>query len=158
MSLETTPFKVAGAYLGVKEVAGPRSHPMVAAFHYAVDDSDTPDEVPWCSSFANFVAWSLGLPRSRSRRARSWLKMGRAVELGAAVEGDVVVFSRGEGPQPGPEVLEAPGHVAFLGQVSKDGRRVWVCGGNQGDSVSHAWFPASQVLGVRRLYEAKGAE
>jgi hypothetical protein len=109
----------------------------------------------WCSAFATGIATLGGLPRSRSLRARSWLKVGTAVELTkAAAERtgfDVVVFKRGPDPQPGPEVEDAPGHVAFFEGLSVDGQRVFVVGGNQSDGVTQTWFPAKDVLSVRRL-------
>jgi uncharacterized protein (TIGR02594 family) len=108
------------------------------------------DHVPWCSAFTNFVAWLLRLPRSKSLAARSWLMVGRPVPLNEAKAGyDVVVLKRGKDPQPGPEVIEAPGHVGFFAGL--EGDVVLVLGGNQGDRVSVERFDAASVLGVRRL-------
>jgi hypothetical protein len=92
----------------------------------------------------------LGLDRSRSAAARSWLDVGDPVILASAQPGsDVVILSRGAGKQPGPEVVNAPGHVGFY--AGRDGDNVLLLGGNQGNQVSIASFPASRVLGVRRL-------
>ena len=67
-----------------------------------------------------------------------------------ALPGDVVVFSRGGAEiQPGPDVLDAPGHVAFF--VSASDEFVRVVGGNQNNQVCEQVFPRSRVLGVRRL-------
>lgn len=111
------------------------------------------DSTPWCSAFVNFIAWLLTMERSKSLAARSWLLVGRPVPLGEAAPGfDVVVLKRGSGKQPGPEVLSAPGHVGFFVGLSADGKSVQVLGGNQGDEVSIASFPTTQVLGVRRLH------
>lgn len=110
----------------------------------------TGDDVPWCSAFANHVARMLGLARSEDLRARSWLKVGTAVELfEAKAENDVVILRRG-GNDAGPEVLDAPGHVGFF--AGRQGPSVvLVLGGNQGDAVTIAPFHAADVLGVRRL-------
>ena len=93
----------------------------------------------------------LELPWSRSLAARSWLRVGTPIALDQAIVGnDVVVLQRGTGAQPGPSVIDAPGHVALFGGF--DGPdRVILRGGNQGDAVSDASFPRARVLGVRRL-------
>jgi len=110
----------------------------------------TPDEVAWCSAFVNGIAWELRRPRSKSAAARSWLRVGTPIALEEArAEDDVVILSRGAGVQPGPDVLEAPGHVGLFAGL--EGDRVLVLGGNQGDGVSLAPFARARVLGIRRL-------
>jgi uncharacterized protein (TIGR02594 family) len=126
------------------------STPMVLAMLQLDNAWPAGDHVPWCSAFTNFVAWLLRLPRSKSLAARSWLMVGRPVPLNEAKAGyDVVVLKRGKDPQPGPEVIEAPGHVGFFAGL--EGDVVLVLGGNQGDRVSVERFDAASVLGVRRL-------
>lgn len=108
------------------------------------------DDVAWCSALVNYIAWLLRLPRSKSLAARSWLSVGLPIPLeDAAAENDVVILKRGAPPQPGPERLDAPGHVGFFAAL--EGDRVLILGGNQNDQVSIAVFPAKDVLGVRRL-------
>jgi len=99
----------------------------------------------------NWWAWNLRLPRSKSKLARSWLGVGRVVSLATAQpKNDVVIFQRGGGgEQPGPENMTAPGHVALFSYA--EGNRIWVLGGNQGNSVSLAPYGRERVLGVRRL-------
>lgn len=110
----------------------------------------TPDEMPWCSAFANACCWLVRAPRTKSAMARSWLGIGRVVEITDAQPGyDVVILKRGHGQQPGPEHADAPGHVGFFAGFTQG--RVSVLGGNQGDAVSVAAFPVSQILGIRRL-------
>ena len=107
------------------------------------------DEVPWCSAFVNYVAWLLRLPRTKDLRARSWLTIGTPIAEVNAVQGfDVCIFRRAGG-QAGPEVIDAPGHVAFFSSFTGD-----ICnvlGGNQGDSVTVAGYKKSTLLGIRRL-------
>jgi len=79
----------------------------------------------------------------------TWLRMGVPVDVSAAQRGDIVVLKRGNPSQPGPEVIQAPGHVGFFDRF--DGTFVWVLGGNQGNSVSIAPFTYERVLGVRRV-------
>jgi len=145
-----TPYQVAIRFLGLQEVPGPESDPLVLTMLQLDGDWPKDDAVPWCSAFLNWVFWILALPRSRHLRARSWLEVGEEIPLDQALPGyDVVVFSRGEGKQPGPDVIDAPGHVGLFAGL--DGDQVLVLGGNQGDRVSIAPRSRSKLLGVRRV-------
>jgi hypothetical protein len=63
---------------------------------------------------------------------------------------DVVIIKRGPEPQPGPEVLNAKGHVGiFAGYEGSD--KIRIRGANQGDKWCDAPFPLSSVLGIRRI-------
>jgi uncharacterized protein (TIGR02594 family) len=130
------------------EVPGHQSNPAILAMLKLDMEWPQDDATPWCSGFANWVAWNLGLERTRSLRARSWLFVGRPVELANAKRGDVVIFSRGRWT-PGPEVLEAPGHVAFFSHY--DNGKIYVVGGNQGDKVSLRGYSDNRLLGIRQL-------
>ena len=67
--------------------------------------------------------------------------------LTAAIVGfDVVVLWRGARDSPS-------GHVGLFAGMDHDSGTVRLLGGNQGDAVSIATFPADRVLGVRRLHE-----
>lgn len=142
-------IEVAYRFLGIAEVSGHTSNPQILAMLQLDDSSVQDDETPWCSAFVNYITWLFALPRSRSLAARSWLRVGDAIPLSSAREGDIVVLSRGPEPQPGPEVLDAPGHVGFL--INADTQYVAVLGGNQGNKVSIATFPSSRILGVRAI-------
>lgn len=147
-----TAFDIAQRFVGTTEVPGVSSNPLVLGMLRLDAQWPSGDDVAWCSAFANFVAWLLRLPRSKSLGARSWLTVGRPIALEQAEPGfDVVVFSRGKGKQPDASVIDAPGHVGFFAGV--EGDSVLSLGGNQGDSVSVARFPKAHVLGVRRLAE-----
>lgn len=167
--LTVTPFSLAQRFVGVKEAPGAASNPMIQAMLGLDLGTVMGDDVAWCSAFANYIAWLLRLPRSKSLAARSWLRVGTVVpSLKDAVPGfDVVILKRGEGDQPGPDVIAAPGHVGFFAgyeagrlEPASEGApftmkigegRVHLLAGNQGDMVSVATFPESRVLGVRRL-------
>lgn len=147
--MTVTAHSVARRFLGVEEVEGMTSNPLVLAMLRLDADWPRDDATPWCSAFVNFVAWLLDLPRSKSLAARSWLLVGTPVAIEEAAPGfDVVVLKRGAN-QPGPEALNAPGHVGFL--AGEAGMDVLVLGGNQGNAVSVARFPRAQILGIRRL-------
>lgn len=153
--LGVTAYSMAETYLGESEIPGRMSNPMIMAM--LTQDTDWPhsDEVPWCSAFLNLVCKRLGLPRSKSLRARSWLRVGRVIRLEEAVRGfDVVILSRGQNA-PGPEVIDAPGHAgwfsSFVPTRNPAPTRHELLGGNQNDSVSIKRYPNNRVLGVRRL-------
>lgn len=153
--MNVTAYSLAKRYEGVHELAGAASHPLIEWWASRTSDSPNPnswqaDETPWCSAFVNGIAWELDLPRSKSLAARSWLLIGTPVQPEEARVGfDVVVLSRGTGPQPGPEVLAAPGHVGFFAGLTA--AEVRLLGGNQSDQVSVAGYDRKRILGIRRL-------
>lgn len=148
MSLQA--FKIAERFTGIQEVGGNVDNPQIMAMLKLDNDWPSNDEVPWCSAFANYVAWLLRLPRSKDLRARSWLQVGQGVKLDDAEVGDIVVLKRGKGTQPGPEVIDAPGHVGFYAGYSGDDF-IEVLGGNQSNTVKVSRYDVSRLLGVRRL-------
>lgn len=147
---EISAYEIAQRFVGIKEVPGSTANPQILAMLKLDVTWPGDDSVPWCSGFINYVAWLLRLPRSKSLLARSWLTIGEVIELEIAEAGfDVVIFKRGGANQPGPHVIDAPGHVGFFAGI--EGKNVLVLGGNQGDSVSIGSYPKSRLLGVRRL-------
>jgi len=146
-----TALDLAQRYIGIREIAGGKNHPLVSWWLSLCGfDLSTPDEVAWCSAFANGIAWELRLPRSKSAAARSWLTVGTAIELVDLRPGfDVLVLRRGTGEQPGPEVLAAPGHVTFF--AGWQAEKVLGTGGNQSDGVTTEPFHVDRILGMRRL-------
>lgn len=153
--MPTNLYGLAMRFVGVREVAGSASNPQVLAMLKLSGSGDfdawpEDDAVPWCSAFVNYIAWLARYPRSKSLRARSWLRVGVPIELGEAEPGfDVVILKRGRGEQPGPDVIKAPGHVGFFAGI--DGPNVLVLGGNQSNAVTVAPYPRGSLLGVRRL-------
>lgn len=131
--------------IGTKEIHGPDDHPDIIAFHAATTLCATDDETAWCSSFVNWCCRDV-CDRTKSARARSWLRWG--IPLAYPAIGCVVVLRRGIGKQPGPEMTEAAGHVGFFVGFT-DGGDVLLLGGNQKDSVCVTAYPASRVLGYR---------
>lgn len=148
--IETSAYEVAQRFVGIKEVDGTTSNPQILAMLKLDDTWPDDDSVPWCSAFANYIAWLLRLPRSKSLRARSWLLVGEVIDLKNAEPGfDVAIFKRGSGSQPGPDVIDAPGHVGFY--AGTEGAKILVLGGNQSNSVSISRYSKTNLLGVRRL-------
>lgn len=150
-TIGTNAFLIGQRYIGRRELPGEdKNAPFIMDWLTLDNDWPQNDETPWCSAACNFWFWILNLPRSRSLLARSWLGVGMPIDLEKAEVGfDVCIFKRGSGKQPGPTNLTAPGHVAlFAGDV---GSKIYVLGGNQGDSVSIRGYPKSRLLGVRRI-------
>ena len=135
-------------YLGVREVPGKGSHPVIAEMFKLApswlnqDDSAT----AWCGLFRGYVGHltGTGLP-AQHYRAASWLKWGRPVPLKEAVQGDTVIMKRLGGH-----------HVALLDCVQ--GNWIYLLGGNQGDAVTVSKFPIAHVVGVRRLVAEREVE
>lgn len=127
--------------LGTAEIVGDKDNPDIVEFHQATGLKAQDDETAWCGAF---VAWSLQKAKvpynaAHAASARSWLSFGQP--LTTPRPGCVVVFWRGSR-------TAATGHVAFyIGEDDKG--RVWVLGGNQGNSVSIAPYPKDRVLGYR---------
>lgn len=123
--------------LGVKEVPGAAHNPAVLAYyreagHPEIDN----DETAWCAAFAGAMLERAGVPSSKDLAARSYLTWGKKLEKPR--RGCVTVFWRGS-PR------SWTGHVAFwMGETAES---VTVLGGNQGNAVSLAQYPKSQVLG-----------
>ncbi len=148
--LLVSPLDLASRFLGIHEVSGSETNPLILGFLKLDDPWPTDDDIPWCSAFVNFIAFLLGLPRSKSLKARSWLSVGTSIPLEEAEPGfDIVILSRGPDPQPGPEDQSAPGHVGFFTELIPPYIRV--LGGNQSDSVTIGAFRMESVLDVRRI-------
>ena len=138
-----TPYTIAHNLIGVHEVPGAKSHPLIEwMLSLCSPDGMHSDETPWCSAFVNGVAELCGCARSRSLAARSWLKIGTPVDITLARVGwDVVILSRPPN--------EWAGHVGFFAAI--DSTTVAVLAGNQSDEVNIQRFPLDRVLGVRRI-------
>ncbi len=98
----------------------------------------------WCADFMNATLAQAGMQGTGSSMARSFLDWGQPVDQ--PQPGDVAVFSRGDpnGPY---------GHVGFFERINPDGS-IQIIGGNQGDAVSSAAYPAERLLGFRRAGDA----
>ena len=148
--MNVTAFDIAQVFIGTAEVGGAMDNPQILAMLKLDNKWPDGDEVPWCSAFVNYICKLLRLPRSKSLLARSWLEVGKQIDIADATPGfDVCVFKRGHGDQPGPEDTTAPGHVGFF--AGQAGDYVQVLGGNQGDTVKVSSYHRARLLSVRRL-------
>lgn len=123
-------------HLGQKEIVGTKHNPVILKWWTAIRAPFTDDETPWCAAFVGAMLEAVGIKSTRSAWARSYLKWGRT--LAKPQVGCIVVFQRGK----------SNGHVAFyLGTDAKGNIRI--LGGNQGNAVTIAAYPAARVLGYR---------
>lgn len=132
-------MQLARSYLGTKEVKGAKNNPEIVQWfaesgHGWIKD----DSVAWCAAFVNAMLERAEVKGTESVAARSFLQWGK--KLDKPKPGAIAVFWRGSksGWQ---------GHVGFF--VSEDATHVKVLGGNQGNAVSIANYPKSQLLGYR---------
>lgn len=105
---------------GVKEITGASAHPQIVAYHATTTLKATSDEVPWCSSFVNWVMAEAKYPITKSAAAKSWATYGQSCSLHV---GSIVVFSRKGGH-----------HVGFCVGITPT--TVLVLGGNQSNEVN----------------------
>ena len=136
-------LKIAFNELGTEEIVGVEDNPEVLKYAKETGiQGITSDEIPWCSTFVNWVANKAGLQISGKANARSWLNVGAKVT--SPEPGDVVVFWR-ESPE------SWKGHVGFFLGASPDLKRVYCIGGNQGNRVSVSAYRMETVLSFQRL-------
>lgn len=162
------PFVLASRYIGTRELPGGLDNPHILAWLMDAGVADPRqasqmyhDEVAWCGCFVRHIAHLAGLPIPQlPARARSWLTVGKPIPLDELRIGwDIVVLQRGDGLQPGPEVLAASGHVGFfagfdvVASAPLAPRAIRLLAGNQGDAVNVRAMSVARVLGVRRLLE-----
>lgn len=128
-------------FIGVAEVPGPKSNPLIsnwiklAATWLDRDDSST----PWCGCLRGAVGLTTatGVPPEHYR-AKNWLRWGAPVgTIRDAVKGDTVVLVRKGGF-----------HVALFDHLISD--KVFLLGGNQSNKVSIAPFSTTDIEGIRR--------
>ena len=127
-------LKIALAELGTTEIPGPQDNPRIVEYHSATTLKATDDETPWCAAFVNWCLEKAGYKGTGSAAAvtfKEWAAKAHNLSPGA-----VVVFKRPGGH-----------HVGFL--YACEGDDLFILGGNQGNRVSIARFPASAALAFR---------
>jgi uncharacterized protein (TIGR02594 family) len=131
-------MEIAKRELGQREIAGDKDNPRIVEYHATTRLKAAEDEIPWCSSFVNWVFTQLKWERTNSAGASSWTKWG--TKLLNPRYGCVVVKSRVGG-----------NHVCFFVRAeSRDGVAGFIgLGGNQGNKVCEAWYPLSSVKAYR---------
>jgi len=119
---------------GIKEITGISSHtPRILEYHAMTTLKAKQDEVPWCSSFVNWVMDRAGYPITKSAAAKSWMKYGVEVPL---QYGCIVILKRTGGH-----------HVGFY--TGETANTVYLLGGNQADAVNVRQYKKESVLSAR---------
>jgi uncharacterized protein (TIGR02594 family) len=127
---------IARRYIGVSEIPGKATTPVIAGWLSKLRAWWSDDETPWCGVFVAAVLQEAGIDRPRNwYRARAYLDWG--LSLAEPGRGCVVVFARG-----------GAGHVGFVVGVDERGR-LMVLGGNQANAVNVQPFDRVRVLGYR---------
>ena len=130
-------FTQARAYIGLREIPGPKHNPTILKWWEAIKAPFRDDETSWCGGFVGGVLAESGLPVVKGApAARSWLNYGEP--FSKPVLGCMVVFWRGS-------KTGWFGHVGFLVGLDKAGN-LMVLGRNQGDMVS-----AAQALAIATI-------
>jgi uncharacterized protein (TIGR02594 family) len=137
-------LEIASHELGVSEIVGLDHNKRILQYHSETSLKATSDEIPWCSSFVNWVMKQSMIKGTYSAAARSWLNWG--YESASLVNGCIVVLKRGND--------EKSGHVGFL--VGHDESFVHILGGNQSNKVCVQKYARHDVLGYRWPFKVIG--
>jgi len=133
-------LSVAAAFVGLRELAGPQSSPVILRW---VKDTGAPswydnDDKPWCALALNRWLLACQLPMSGKGfellRAKSFETWG--LPLSEPAVGAVLVFTRDGG-----------GHVGLY--LGENEHAYKVLGGNQGNSVSETWIVKERLSAIR---------
>ena len=136
---EPTWLGLARGELGVAEAPAAADNARVLAYYRDAGHAQVAhDSVAWCAAFACAMLERARVRSPRTLAARGFLAWG--VRLDAPRPGCLAVLWRND-PK------SAEGHVGFYLDQTTD--HVRLLGGNQGDSVSVAWFPSDRILGLR---------
>lgn len=130
-------YAIAYAERGQRETDGTSDNPRILEYQKACSYNAHNEDVPWCSSFANWVMREAGIKGSGEAAARSWLNWGQKLETPR--RGCIVVLKRPGSP--------TNGHVAFY--VGEENGRLKLLGGNQENQVKISLYDKSRLLGYR---------
>lgn len=132
---------IAHAEIGISEIAGKEDNPRILEYHQETSLKASSDEVPWCSSYVNWVFQQVGIEGTDKANARSWTHWGIPLEF--PKYGCIVVLKRGANA--------SQGHVGFYLNDAANGR-IMLLSGNVSDKVCIASFPKKDVIAYRYPY------
>lgn len=132
-------YELAKAEIGTAEWRD-GDNPKVVAYYKDAGHPGKTEDLPWCAAFVGAMLHRAGDKGTGMLTARSYLEWGVPVDRKDAVEGDIVIFKRGNSSW--------QGHVAFF--VKDNGSTISVLGGNQADAVNRRAYPSASLLGIRR--------
>jgi len=132
---------IACAELGIHELSTPgMDSERIIDYHSKTSLKAKTDEVPWCSSFVNWVMVSSGIRGTNNAAAKSWMDWGNKLEIQAY--GAIVVIKKKGGGSDAATGSSSGFHVAFF--VEGTPTHIKLLGGNQGDKVKYSSFPLSK--------------
>ncbi len=122
---------------GVAEIPGTEHSARILEYHKTTGLGASDDETPWCAAFVSWALRAVGIRGTGLANARSFADWGEPC-LGRL--GGIAVLWRGD-----PNGWQ--GHVGFV--VGERPGFIRLLGGNQGDRVSIADYPAERLIGYR---------
>lgn len=136
------PWKVvAESQIGVHEVALKGKHnAQILAYHATTTLAAKQDEVPWCSSFVNWVFSQADIVGTKNALASSWLEWGQAVSKPQF--GAVTVIKHKVNDGQNATGSRSGFHVGFY--VNSPPGAIRLLGGNQSDQVKYSDFPLAK--------------
>jgi uncharacterized protein (TIGR02594 family) len=142
---------VALAEKGVEEIKGKGLHnKRIVEYHSTTTLGAKTDEVPWCSSFVNWVMIQSGYKGTNNALAKSWANWGAPVAK--PFPGAITIIKR-KSKNCDVSTGSATGyHVAFF--VSLDSTKIKLVGENQGDKVKESGYMlrSYDIVGYRRPF------
>lgn len=142
-------YDIAKAELGIKENSKSDKHnARIIEYHSSTSLAAKTDEIPWCSSFVNWIITQSGYKGTNNALAKSWLDWGLKVTF--PKQGDIVVIQKKTVSSDQNTGSSTGYHVAFFD--SKSVTHIRLLGGNQRDSVKYSTYNLSgyDVKGYRR--------
>lgn len=129
--------------VGIHAIPGPEANMRIVEYAKHTSLKATSDEVPWCSSFVNYVVDSagFGFRGTNSAAARSRLNWG--VGLRNPIVGCIVVLDRHDDYNPN------AAHVTICDHHDISNGIIRCIGGNQENSVKVSRYSTDKVLAYR---------
>ncbi len=129
---------IADGYLGLAEVPGPTSNPVILGWAHDlggwITSFFTDDDIAWCALFVNACLEKAGIAGTHSLAAASFVTWGTG--LAAPHLGAILTFTRPGG-----------NHVGFY--LGESTTHYLVRGGNQSNRVRDSWIPKGRRTSMR---------
>lgn len=130
-------YDIALAEIGVKEILGAdKNSRRIIEYHSTTTLGAKTDEVPWCSSFVNWVIKQSGFQGTNNALAKSWATWG--IEVKIPQKGDIVVIQRKNKKFDSNTGSSTGYHVGFY--VTSNSNVITILGGNQSNQVKKSNF------------------
>ena len=133
-------FQQARRLMGLREVEGAGSNPVIMRMAESLDVAFSDDDSPWCGLFTGYCIQTALADEpvpSDLLRAQAWKRFGMPID---PTPGAVMVFWR--------ETRESGlGHVGFY--AGEDDSHYRILGGNQSNSVTLKWYSNDRFLAAR---------